>query len=221
MARRMTKHSRAVRSHSGNWKRRRNRAALLLTLENPGYEVSDEERRIFTTTEKLPGRALVLRGRGGRRIPLTFAGKPVALRPALVRIKKLWKVRRRGGVRKRPPPNPSDPPGFESVFSKPTRVVALEKGTAQCELLFPASKLRSTQIVEMTLRGFKKYEGPLPKNRLDLQAGCAWTEISPIIVIVSLPPEGTTVPGPVEDLLAPGRPSNAAEGRQRTRLGGN
>lgn len=195
----------AARAGIGDWKRLKERAALFLTIENPDFKISDDERRIFTTTEKLPGRAIVLRGRGKQAIPLAFAEKPDNLRPASVRIKKFWKVRSRESIKRigrQPRPRPNDPPGFVPVFSKPIRVALLEEGPARCELLFPAREMKTTAVFAVTIQKFKKYEGPFQKDDLDLNAGRRWEEISPITLKVGLPPEGKAVPEPVQEVLA-------------------
>lgn len=186
------------------------RSGLRLTISNAGHELPGGAVRIFTLQGKFPGEALRLLGLSkrsteerkiGRPLPALLMEKPSNLRRARVRIKKFWKLRKRGSP-PRGDPDPADPQSRfkDPILSDPFPVLLVEEKPVELTLVVSKATAAKYEHFELVVAEFKKYEGPFRKNLIDLNGGRTWKSIRSILVPVDLPPEGHEVPEDLEIL---------------------
>ncbi len=190
---------------SPRWNLRRDMAGVWLKIENSNPRPGDprdlvKKQRIFTLQENLAKKAVILLGKGGKRIPLRLAEAPLNLREVQLRVKKFWTTSdrrtRRGAY------DPQDPASIGRVpkLSKPFTALLLEERPAEAELLFRLKDKKKPPRT-LILRGFKQYEGPFRENQLDLNLGRRWDPVDPITVELRLPPGGQAQPSALAGLI--------------------
>ena len=182
------------------------RSGLRIRLENHDYDLAGAERehvRIFTYQGKFPGGGVRFVGlsrrstesrKVGRPLRGSLLEKPRNFRSAKVRVKKFWKLRKRGARPRRIDPSDPDSRFKDPILSDPIAVRLIEKKPVEFTLKVSKPAADKYTRFELRIKGLKKFEGPFRGDLIDLNAERRWDPIKPLVLPVELPPAGREVP---------------------------